>query len=88
MQIEMRSLDGSSIEPGDSGGGIWIEGRLVGNLWSTVREDVIESKSQKLVGTRATDRSTGAGLIPARMLTRDEAVAESSCASLDGVCLQ
>jgi hypothetical protein len=32
---ELRSLDGQPIVPGDSGGGVFLNGRLVGNLWST-----------------------------------------------------
>jgi len=36
--LSLRSLDGTSIEPGDSGGGIWVNGHLAGNLWMTVRE--------------------------------------------------
>jgi hypothetical protein len=34
----LRSLDGQPIKPGDSGGGIWYKGRLVGNNWVTVME--------------------------------------------------
>jgi hypothetical protein len=36
--LSLRSLNGQSIEPGDSGGGIWIDGHLAGNLWMTVVE--------------------------------------------------
>jgi hypothetical protein len=36
--LSLRNLNGHSIEPGDSGGGIWINGRLAGNMWMTVRE--------------------------------------------------
>jgi hypothetical protein len=32
----LRSVDGQSILPGDSGGGIWLDGRLQGNMWTTV----------------------------------------------------
>ncbi len=31
----LRTLNGESIIPGDSGGGIWFEGQLVGNMWKT-----------------------------------------------------
>lgn len=35
--LVLHSLNGESIEPGDSGGGVWLEdGRFVGNLWMTV----------------------------------------------------
>ena len=36
--LSLRSLNGQSIEPGDSGGGIWVNGHLAGNMWMTVRE--------------------------------------------------
>jgi len=36
--ISLRSLNGQSIEPGDSGGGIWVNGYLAGNMWKTIRE--------------------------------------------------
>lgn len=32
----LRSLDGKTIVQGDSGGGIWHNGRLVGNMWATM----------------------------------------------------
>ena len=32
----LRSLNGQAILPGDSGGGVWVDGSLVGNLWATV----------------------------------------------------
>jgi hypothetical protein len=31
--IRLQSLDGTPILPGDSGGGIWLDGELVGNMW-------------------------------------------------------
>ena len=34
----LRSLDGQPIQPGDSGGGIWFNGVLVGNNWVTLME--------------------------------------------------
>ena len=36
--MSLRSLNGQSIEPGDSGGGIWVNGHLAGNMWMTVRQ--------------------------------------------------
>lgn len=32
--MRLRNLDGSAVIPGDSGGGVWANGRLVGNLWA------------------------------------------------------
>jgi hypothetical protein len=34
----LRSLDRQPIQPGDSGGGIWYKGVLVGNHWVTLKE--------------------------------------------------
>jgi hypothetical protein len=34
----LRSLDSQPIQPGDSGGGIWYKGALVGNSWVTLME--------------------------------------------------
>ena len=31
----LRSLDGQPIVQGDSGGGVWWNGRLIGNTWAT-----------------------------------------------------
>ena len=36
--IQLRSLDGQPIKQGDSGGGIWYKGALVGNNWFTMIE--------------------------------------------------
>lgn len=33
---KLLSLDGQPIRGGDSGGGIWHDGELVGNMWATV----------------------------------------------------
>jgi hypothetical protein len=34
QRIELRSLDGQGLVPGDSGGGIWQGGSLLGNVWA------------------------------------------------------
>ena len=37
--LSLRSLNGETIEPGDSGGGVWVnDGRFVGNMWMTIIE--------------------------------------------------
>ena len=38
----LQSLDGHSVAPGDSGGGVWFDGHLVANLWMTF---MVESES-------------------------------------------
>lgn len=32
--IRLRNLDGSAVIPGDSGGGVWADGKLLGNVWA------------------------------------------------------
>jgi hypothetical protein len=33
---EIRCLDGQGLQKGDSGGGVWRDGRLVGNNWAVL----------------------------------------------------
>ncbi|MBN1147775.1 MAG: hypothetical protein JXA78_11010 [Anaerolineales bacterium] len=33
----LATLNGDSLVQGDSGGGVWLEGKLVGNLWARCR---------------------------------------------------
>jgi hypothetical protein len=35
LVYKLRSEDGDDIMPGDSGGGLWLEGRLIGNMWKS-----------------------------------------------------
>jgi hypothetical protein len=44
--LVLRSVKGESIVPGDSGGGIYYNGQLVGNMWSTIAEEVTTTKSR------------------------------------------
>jgi hypothetical protein len=37
--LSLRSLNGHVIVPGDSGGGIWLDGQLIGNLWMTMTKE-------------------------------------------------
>jgi hypothetical protein len=39
--LTLRRLNGNVIEPGDSGGGVWKDGKLVGNLWYRVMHRVV-----------------------------------------------
>lgn len=34
--VSFQTLTGESIHKGDSGGGVWYNGQLVGNMWATV----------------------------------------------------
>lgn len=35
--IKLRSQNGENLVPGDSGGGIWLNGRLIANMWMNER---------------------------------------------------
>lgn len=35
--VSLQSVNGEEIIPGDSGGGIWIDDQLVGNMWKSIR---------------------------------------------------
>jgi len=63
----LRSLDGLPIVSGDSGGGIWQDGRLVGNMWATVTKpsatNALGSSAQNLAAPQATEFSYAA-LLP------------------------
>ena len=61
-QLQLRNLTMTSIEPGDSGGGIWLDGMLVGNIWQTVRE--AQRRAGQATELRATTEWIGAGLSP------------------------
>jgi len=37
---KLRSLDGQTIQPGDSGGGIWYKGCLIGNNWTVTAKSI------------------------------------------------
>jgi hypothetical protein len=52
--IRLRNLDKQFIRPGDSGGGIWADGRLVGNMWT----------AEKIVDENHHHQSCVAALMP------------------------
>ncbi|MDX1415580.1 MAG: hypothetical protein R3293_15400 [Candidatus Promineifilaceae bacterium] len=58
---ELRSEDGSMVVKGDSGGGIWSDGKLVGNLWwSVVQETIIVGDGSENVTHREATGASGA----------------------------
>jgi hypothetical protein len=60
--MTLQSANGESIEPGDSGGGIWVDGTLVGNMWMTIREELVYERNPEDTEIVVTDRSRAAGL--------------------------
>jgi hypothetical protein len=63
----LRSIDGKPIRGGDSGGGIWHAGQLVGNLWYTVTIKITETPVESLSLLNSTQRSV--------MVTTDVSIA-------------
>ncbi len=65
--FRLRTLDGQSIVRGDSGGGVWMDGELVGNNWMTRvnRTLGVESLSTFALVERPTAQSTAAQIPPA-----------------------
>jgi hypothetical protein len=61
-KMTLQSVNGQSIEPGDSGGGIWFNDTLVGNMWMTIREEWSHPDDPGTTTMMVTDRSVAAGL--------------------------
>jgi hypothetical protein len=63
----LRSLDGLPIVGGDSGGGIWQDGRLVGNMWATVTQPAATNASGSSAKNQSVPQATDisfAALLP------------------------
>lgn len=63
----LRSLDGLPIVSGDSGGGIWQDGQLVGNMWATVTKPAASNASGSSAQNQAVPQATDisyAALLP------------------------
>jgi len=43
----LQSAEGTIVVPGNSGGGIWFEGGLVGNMWTTMVSNNLEDGSSE-----------------------------------------
>jgi hypothetical protein len=50
--LSLRSTNGHVIVPGDSGGGIWLNGQLIGNLWMTITKEIWTTAESQEVETR------------------------------------
>ena len=59
---ELRSLDGQALQPGDSGGGVWYNGKLVANNWAVVKASTpkVTSGKNSTVQKILTDQSYAA----------------------------
>ena len=54
----LRSLNGNPIIEGDSGGGIWQDGRLVGNMWATITKTTKSNASSSPASGKASSKPT------------------------------
>ncbi|MCP4362486.1 MAG: hypothetical protein GY796_31155 [Chloroflexi bacterium] len=59
---ELQSVDGQSVVKGDSGGGIWYQGQLVGNMWWTVVAETVSVTAgvETITQKQVTDSSVAA----------------------------
>ena len=53
--VHLRSVDGQAVVGGDSGGGVWVNGRFTAAMWTTV---MMENRATGV--QRATDMSVAA----------------------------
>ena len=58
----LRNLNGQSLQPGDSGGGVWHNGTLVANIWTvTTKYSVVDAAGTVDPASETlTDRSNAA----------------------------
>jgi hypothetical protein len=63
---KLRSLDGQPIQPGDSGGGVWYDGCLVGNNWTVTARSTSTPEDLVQENLVYTDTSFGA-ILPAEI---------------------
>jgi hypothetical protein len=80
--FRLKGLGGRPVQTGDSGGGVWRDGKLVGNLWNTIMAESTRFTLFSLVkpdeaNLEATDGSSAA-IVPARQL---KALQESSASN-------
>jgi hypothetical protein len=60
--MKLQSTEGQTVIPGDSGGGVWLNGVLIGNMWMTIQEEWRYEDHSQPTATITTDRSRAAGL--------------------------
>jgi hypothetical protein len=57
--VRLQTRGRETIVGGDSGGGVWIDGRLAGNMWATIAVE-----DEQTGASRLTDRSVAALYLP------------------------
>ncbi len=60
--FRLQSQDGHTVVPGDSGGGVWFNGNLVANMWTTimVEREAVSRTAEPANGLQPTDISIAA----------------------------
>lgn len=58
----LQTVDGTPVVPGDSGGGVWFEGQLVGNLWRNQAVETVPTTggAETMMSQTVTDMSVAA----------------------------
>jgi hypothetical protein len=83
----LRSLGGEAIVQGDSGGGVWYNGKLVGNTWKG--EYYILLRWDALKSGRLAERASIAAKLPDGILDVLTGVRKENCGEqLDQMCIQ
>lgn len=64
--VSLHSLDGQSLHPGDSGGGVWYNGKLIANTWTVVTNvsTTLDSSGTVTAGDETLTNFSHAAIIP------------------------
>ena len=74
--LRLRSLDGEAFIVGDSGGGAWFGGQLVGNLWMSLTVEIVVQET-RIWGTREIVETTADTSIAAQFPLDEQALAST-----------
>jgi hypothetical protein len=88
LVYELQSADSGDIMPGDSGGGLWFKGRLVGNMWKSkytygVNWDALELEQQWTETSYAASLPDFSDQVP-QILETDQIVGEAESVASAG----
>jgi hypothetical protein len=53
--LTLQTLNGELLEHGDSGGGVWFDGELIGNMWARLPKDTLLDKVLAQIPTQEAD---------------------------------